>query len=100
MSGRVHAVPAGIEAFAATSATLGTATAGAAVGDTARAAVMAAAFGLIGQEFLAAYGVAEANHLAAVARLAAVHGGTASATTAGLAALSAADTAGASGLEA
>ncbi|MCF8609889.1 hypothetical protein L5G28_06895 [Gordonia sp. HY285] len=98
MSGQVDVVPAGIAAFGAMSGTLGAATAGAMTVDAAQAAMLAAAFGLIGQEFLAAYAVAETNHLQAVGRLAAVHTGTAAATAAGLAGFSAADEAAATGV--
>lgn len=98
MSGQVQVVPAGVAAFGAHSGALATATAGAATVDAAQAAVMAAAFGLIGQEFLTAYAAAETNHLHAVGRLAAVHAGTAAATAAGLAGFTAADKASAIGV--
>lgn len=42
-------------------------------------------FGLIGQEFLAAFIAAQANHLTSVGELAAVHAATAATTVAGLA---------------
>lgn len=100
MSGQVHVVPAGVAAFGAVSGALGAATAGAATVDAAQAAVMAAAFGLIGQEFLAAYAVAESNHLQAVGRLAAAHTGTAAATATGLAAFVSTDESGAAGMSA
>ncbi len=91
MNGQVHVVPAALEAFGSTSAALGAATAGAAAADVAQVAAMTAAFGLIGQEFLAAYAVAESNHLRAVGQLAAVHSATAAAAAAGLADFTATD---------
>ncbi len=100
MNGQVHVVPAAVEAFGATSAALGATTLGAATLDAGRSATMAAAFGLIGQEFLAAYTVAEANHLRAVGQLAAVHTATAAAAEAGLADLATADSAAGAGLSA
>ncbi|WOC13123.1 hypothetical protein [Gordonia sp. MP11Mi] len=98
MSGQVEVAPAGVAAFGAMSGTVGAATAGAMTVDAAQAAVLAAAFGLIGQEFLAAYAIAETNHLQAVGRLAAAHTGSAAATAAGLAGFRAADEASAIGV--
>ncbi|WP_348537884.1 type VII secretion target [Nocardia brasiliensis] len=54
----------------------GVATAGA-VDQAATIATVVPVFGLIGQEFLAAFAFAQANHLSSVAELAAVHAGTA-----------------------
>ena len=54
-------------------------------------AAMVAVFGLIGQEFVAAFATAQAAHLAAVGSLAAVHAGTASSMLAGSAAFTATD---------
>lgn len=80
----VSVIPEAVEAFGATSAALGSATAAAGAIDTAvSAAVLTGVFGLVGQEFLAAYLLAQANHLAGVGQLAAVH--TATAVTAGVA---------------
>ena len=98
MNGQVHVVPAALEAFGSTSAALGATTAGAAAAEVAQAAAMTAAFGLIGQEFLAAYAVAEANHLRAVGQVAAVHSATAAAAAAGLANFTATDGAAGAGL--
>lgn len=81
-----------VQTFAAASAALSAATAAAGTADaTVQTAVMTGAFGLIGQEFLAAFAVAQANHLSSVGALAAVHAATASAASAGLAAFTGAD---------
>ncbi|GEE04008.1 hypothetical protein nbrc107696_44540 [Gordonia spumicola] len=98
MNGQVHVTPAAVEAFGSTSAALAAATAGAATVDAAQGAAMSAAFGLIGQEFLAAYACAQANHLRAVGEVAAVHAATAAAAAAGLAGITGADAAAGSGL--
>ncbi|MFT3661366.1 MAG: hypothetical protein QM809_08180 [Gordonia sp. (in: high G+C Gram-positive bacteria)] len=88
-----------VQTFAATSAALSSATAAAGTADAAaQAAVMTGAFGLIGQEFLAAFAVAQSNHLASVGALAAVQAATATAATAGLGEFAAADTGGANAL--
>ncbi|WP_298441986.1 type VII secretion target [Gordonia sp. (in: high G+C Gram-positive bacteria)] len=88
-----------VESFAATAAALGAATAAAGTADcAAQTAVMTTAFGVIGQEFLGAFAVAQANHLASVGQLAAVHSATAAAALAGLGALTGADGAGAAGI--
>ncbi|MFT4088390.1 MAG: hypothetical protein QM658_14795 [Gordonia sp. (in: high G+C Gram-positive bacteria)] len=95
----VVVVPEAVQAFGSAAAALGTATATAGAVDTAvQSAVMGAAFGLIGQEFLAAFAVAQANHLGSVAQLAGVHAATAVSAGAGLAGFQDADAAGAAGI--
>ena len=82
----VTVIEEAVAAFAATAAGLGAATAAAGgINTAAQSAAMTAAFGLIGQEFLLAFGLAQANHLRGIGQLAAVHAGTALATHAGLA---------------
>ncbi|MGW0250972.1 type VII secretion target [Nocardia goodfellowii] len=74
----VAAEPDAIRAYAAASAQMAASVATA--GSVNQAATMAAAipvFGLIGQDFLASFAVAQANHLTSVAELAYVHGMTA-----------------------
>ncbi|WP_194817361.1 type VII secretion target [Nocardia sp. XZ_19_385] len=74
----VAAEPEAIRAYADTCA--GMAASVATAGSVNQAATMAAAipvFGLIGQDFLASFAVAQANHLTSVAELAYVHGMTA-----------------------
>ncbi|MEU8896851.1 type VII secretion target [Nocardia sp. NPDC048505] len=74
----VAAEPDAIRAYAKSAA--GMAASVAAAGSVNQAATMAAAipvFGLIGQDFLASFAVAQANHLTSVAELAYVHGMTA-----------------------
>ncbi|KXT58715.1 hypothetical protein Y710_00230 [Gordonia sp. QH-12] len=91
--------PEAVQTFGATSAALGTATATAGAFDTAAVgAAMTAVFGLIGQEFAAAYSVAQANHLRGVGLLAAAHAATAAAVSAGIASFSDADGTGACGV--
>jgi hypothetical protein len=81
-----------VDGLAATSATMGTALATAGgVNAAANAAAMVAVFGLIGQEFVAAFATAQAAHLAAVGGLAAIHAGTAASMLAGSAAFTATD---------
>ncbi|MYR08829.1 hypothetical protein GTV32_22050 [Gordonia sp. SID5947] len=81
----VTVVPEVVEAFGATSAAMATAVGAAgAIDAAANTAVMVPVFGLIGQEFLASFIVAQANHLVSVGNLAAVHAGSAAATVAGL----------------
>lgn len=76
----VIAVPAAIEGFADAAAAMSAAVAGAgSVDAVAQVAQLAPVFGLIGQEYLAAYATAQANHLLAVGQLAAVHAGTSAA---------------------
>ncbi|WP_018181005.1 type VII secretion target [Jongsikchunia kroppenstedtii] len=76
----VIAVPAAIEGFADAAAAMSVAVAGAgSVDAVAQVAQLAPVFGLIGQEYLAAYAAAQANHLLAVGQLAAVHAGTSAA---------------------
>ncbi|GAC56391.1 hypothetical protein GOHSU_06_00020 [Gordonia hirsuta DSM 44140 = NBRC 16056] len=95
----VTVVTGAVESFAASAAALSAATAAAGTADAAvQTAVMTGAFGLIGQEFLAAFALAQANHLASVAALAVVQSATAGAATAGLAALHGSDAAAASGI--
>ncbi|WP_290712825.1 MULTISPECIES: hypothetical protein [Gordonia] len=85
-----------VDGLAATSATMGTALAAAGgVNAAANTTAMVAVFGLVGQEFVAAFAGAQAAHLAAVGSLAAVHAGTAAAMLAGSAAFAAADATGA-----
>ncbi|MGC4961981.1 type VII secretion target [Gordonia sp. DT218] len=82
----VTVVPEVVETFGATSAAMATAVGAAgSINAAANTAVMVPVFGLIGQEFLASFIVAQANHLMSVGNLAAVHAGTAAATFAGLA---------------
>ncbi|MGB3696180.1 MAG: hypothetical protein WBA05_01975 [Gordonia sp. (in: high G+C Gram-positive bacteria)] len=91
--------PQEVQAFGATAAALGTATGAVGAVDTvAVGAAVTAVFGLIGQEFAAAYAVAQANHLHGVGRLAAAHAATAVAATRGLAAFAETDGAGAGGI--
>ncbi|WP_067833263.1 type VII secretion target [Nocardia lijiangensis] len=74
----VAAEPDAIRAYADTAAACAASVATA--GSVNQAATMAAAipvFGLIGQDFLASFAVAQANHLTSVAELAYVHGMTA-----------------------
>ena len=93
--------PQAVQTFGATAAALGTATAAVGAVDTAAvSAAVTAVFGLIGQEFAAAYAVAQVNHLRAVGQVAAAHAATAAAVTAGLASFTGADSAAASGIEA
>ena len=74
----VTVTPEVLEGFAATNAAIGTAVAAAgSVNAAANTAVMIPVFGLIGQEFLAAFIAAQANHLFAVGNLSAVHAATA-----------------------
>lgn len=95
----VTVTPEVLEGFAATNATIGTAVAAAgSVNAAANTAVMVPVFGLIGQEFLAAFIMAQANHLLAVGNLAAVHAATAATAVGGLAGFEAADTASAATL--
>ncbi|AZG48436.1 type VII secretion target [Gordonia insulae] len=88
----VTVVPEVVEAFGATSAAMSTAVGAAgSINAAANTAVMIPVFGLIGQEFLASFIVAQANHLMSVGNLAAVHAGSAAATFAGLAQFDAED---------
>ncbi|MGV9713777.1 type VII secretion target [Gordonia sp. NPDC003424] len=92
--GDVTVVPDAVGAFGATSAAMATAVGAAgSIDAAANTAVMIPVFGLIGQEFLAAFIAAQTNHLVAVGHLATVHAGTAAATFAGLAGMQAADSA-------
>lgn len=97
--GPVVMIGEAVEGLAATSATMGTALASAGGIDAeANTAAMVAVFGLIGQEFVGAFALAQAAHLASVGGLAAVHAGTAAAMLAGTAAFDGADAAGADGI--
>ncbi|MFT4201657.1 hypothetical protein [Gordonia sp. (in: high G+C Gram-positive bacteria)] len=88
-----------VEGLAATSATMGTALATAGgINAAANTAAMVGVFGLIGQEFVAAFVGAQAAHLAAVGSLAAVHAGTAASMLAGSTDFAATDAAGAAGM--
>lgn len=81
----VTVLPEAVQAFGATSGAMASAVGAAgAINAAANTAVMVPVFGLIGQEFLASFIVAQANHLLAVGNVAAVHAGTAVATFAGL----------------
>ncbi|MBO0853860.1 MAG: hypothetical protein J2P18_08835 [Nocardia sp.] len=74
----VLAEPAAIRRYGDMSAEMASQTLTA--GTVDQAATIAAAipvFGLIGQDFLATYAMAQANHLGSVTELAAVHAGTA-----------------------
>ncbi|WP_026342749.1 type VII secretion target [Nocardia sp. BMG111209] len=74
------AAPEGVRGYGAVAATMAARTL--AAGTVDQAAAVAAAipvFGLIGQDFLASFAVAQANHLSSVGELAAVHAGTAAA---------------------
>ncbi|GAA1479961.1 hypothetical protein GCM10009624_04010 [Gordonia sinesedis] len=82
----VTVTPEVLEGFAATNAAIGTAVGAAgSINAAANTAVMIPVFGLIGQEFLAAFIGAQANHLFSVGNLAAVHASTAASAVAGLA---------------
>lgn len=88
----VTVLPEALRSFGATAAATSSAVASAGTIDAAAStAAVAPVFGVIGQEFLAAFAVAQANHLAAVGRIASVHAGTASATSAALARFEACD---------
>ncbi|WP_245569627.1 type VII secretion target [Gordonia shandongensis] len=91
--------PETLQTFGATAAALGGATAAAGALDTvAVSAAVTAVFGLIGQEFAVAYGVAQANHLASVEQLAAAHTAIAASALGGLDSFATADGVGATGL--
>ncbi|RPA61140.1 hypothetical protein EF294_10925 [Gordonia oryzae] len=95
----VTVTPEVLEGFAATNAAIGTAVAAAgSVNAAANTAVMIPVFGLIGQEFLAAFIAAQSNHLVAVGNLAAVHAATAASALGGLAEFEAVDDASAATL--
>ncbi|ROZ83457.1 type VII secretion target [Gordonia sp. OPL2] len=88
----VTVVPEVVETFGATSAAMAAAVGAAgSINAAANTAVMVPVFGVIGQEFLASFIVAQANHLLSVGNLAAVHAGSAAATFAGLATFDAED---------
>ncbi|GAB33579.1 type VII secretion target [Gordonia otitidis] len=83
--GNVTVTPEVLEGFAATNAAIGTAVSAAgAIDAAANTTAMIGVFGLIGQEFLAAFITAQANHLFSVGSLAAVHASTAATTLAAL----------------
>lgn len=78
MADIVEADFAAITAYGSTEAAIATQVAGAAAADVATALATAVpVFGLIGQDFLAAFALAQANYLLSSAEVAAVHGGTA-----------------------
>ncbi len=88
----VTVVPEVVETFGATSAAMAAAVGAAgSINAAVNTAVMVPVFGVIGQEFLASFIVAQANHLLSVGNLAAVHAGSAAATFAGLAQFQAED---------
>ncbi|MGV9481841.1 type VII secretion target [Gordonia aichiensis] len=97
----VRVTPEVLQGFAAANAAIGTAVGAAGTIDAAaNTAAMIGVFGLIGQEFLAAFITAQANHLFAVGNLAAVHASTAAATMAALAEFDAGDAANAAAIRA
>lgn len=78
MTGHLAAETSAITAFGSEQAAMAAQVAGAAAVD--QGALIAAAvpiFGLIGQDFLAAFAYAQGNHIAAVSEIAAVYTGTA-----------------------
>ncbi|MBJ8338587.1 hypothetical protein JGU71_06800 [Antrihabitans sp. YC3-6] len=90
----VAAVPDAIRAYGDVSAGMAAAvvTAGT-IDTTATVAAMVPVFGLIGQDFLAAFAVAQGNHIFSIGQLAAVHAGTAAAAITGAAEYETVDTA-------
>ncbi|WP_168706761.1 type VII secretion target [Gordonia paraffinivorans] len=96
---QVKVTPEALEGFAAANAAVATAigTAGS-IDAAANTAAMVPVFGLIGQEFLAAFIVTQANHLMSVGQLAAVHAATAATTSQSLVAYEDADATGAAGV--
>ncbi|WP_431817577.1 type VII secretion target [Gordonia jacobaea] len=95
----VTVTPEVLEGFAVTNVAIGTAVGAAGtINAAANTAAMIGVFGLIGQEFLAAFITAQANHLAAVGSLAAVHASTAASTVSALAEFDANDAAGAAAI--
>ena len=88
----VIVTPEVLEGFAATNAAIGSAVAAAgSINAAANTAAMIPVFGIIGQEFLAAFIAAQTNHLFAVGNLATVHAATAAGAVSGLAAFETAD---------
>ncbi|MCH5642226.1 MULTISPECIES: type VII secretion target [unclassified Gordonia (in: high G+C Gram-positive bacteria)] len=82
----VRVTPEVLEAFTGTNVAMATAVGAAgSINAAANTAIMVPVFGLIGQEFLAAFIAAQVNHLTSVGELAAVHAATAASTAAGLA---------------
>lgn len=76
--GDFHADPDAIRAYGATSAAIGDAvTAAGSMDLAANMAVMVPVFGLIGQDFLASFGLAQFANVTSLAQLAAVHQGSA-----------------------
>ncbi|MFC3964563.1 hypothetical protein [Nocardia jiangsuensis] len=93
-SGAIHAYGAASAAMAQAVATAG------AVDQVATVAATVPVFGLIGQDFLAAFAVAQANHISSVLELAAVHAATALTAHEGAAAYDAGEAASAGALNA
>ncbi|MFT4043025.1 MAG: type VII secretion target [Gordonia sp. (in: high G+C Gram-positive bacteria)] len=92
----VTVAPEALEGFAAANAAIGTAlSAAGGINAAANTAIMTPVFGIIGQEFLAAFVAAQANHLFSVGSLAAVHASTAATCLAGLAEFEGTDAVGA-----
>ncbi|WLP89768.1 hypothetical protein [Gordonia sp. NB41Y] len=90
--GDVSLTPEILQGFAATNAAIGTAvTTAGSVNAAANTLAMVPVFGLIGQEFLAAFIAAQAAHLGSVGSLAAVHAATAAEAVLGLADLEGVD---------
>ncbi|WP_301546937.1 type VII secretion target [Gordonia sp. X0973] len=84
MSEQVSAETDGIRAYGVATAAIGDViTAASGMNLAANVAVMVPVFGLIGQDFLASFGVAQFNNAASSALLAAVHNGTAAGALAG-----------------
>ena len=82
----VRVTPEVLEGIAATNVAMATAVGAAgSINAAANTAVMVPVFGLIGQEFLAAFIAAQANHLTSVGELAGARAATAATTVAGLA---------------
>lgn len=93
------AVNSAIAAFGAANAGIGVAVATAgSVDAAANVAALNPALGLIGQDFLAAFGVAQASHVSSVAELATLYGGIAASSAATVASYGATETANAAGL--
>lgn len=96
----VTIAPDALDGYAAATASVAaTVAAAGSIDAAANTAAMIPVFGLIGQEFLAAFIGAQGNHLVAVGNLAAVHAGTAVAASAGAVAFRGTDHAAAAGLK-
>lgn len=93
------ALNSAITAFGATSAGLGVAVGtGGSVNAAANTAALNPALGLIGQDFLAAFGAAQASYLSSVAETAALYGGIAASAAGTVAAYTSTEAAGAARL--